>query len=119
MINETERSPSLRWHYANRDKARERMTGRRRNHRDRLAAIKLTYGCLDCGYAEHSEALDFDHRPGEVKLFDISEVAGRKWSLLMAEVDKCDVVCANCHRVRTADRRLCQVPSVMENDNDA
>lgn len=81
-------------------------------HRDRLTAIKLAAGCADCGYNAHAEALDFDHRPGQQKSFTISEVAGRKWETIIAELAKCDVVCANCHRVRTASRR----PSVMETD---
>ena len=61
---------------------------------------------MDCGYNRHPEALDFDHRPGVNKLFNIGEKVG-SYSLdkIWAEIAKCDVVCRNCHAVRTAERR--------------
>jgi hypothetical protein len=70
-----------------------------------IGAIKLERGCMDCGYRAHVEALDFDHRPGEEKLFNIGNDPRRLWAAILAEIEKCDVVCANCHRVRTAERR--------------
>lgn len=70
-------------------------------------AYKLEHGCADCGYSVHPAALEFDHRPGEDKLFNIGEKIGiYKRETLWAEIAKCDVVCANCHAVRTAERRL-------------
>jgi hypothetical protein len=67
-----------------------------------LAAIKLSRGCADCGYRVHAVALDFDHRPGETKLCGVSRAAkdGRREDAI-AEAAKCDVVCANCHRIRS------------------
>lgn len=70
-----------------------------------IAAIKLAAGCADCGYAEHSAALDFDHRPDEEKCFGIGKASTRSWASVEAEMAKCDVVCSNCHRVRTYERR--------------
>lgn len=66
-----------------------------------IAEYKLSHGCADCGYAEHVAALDFDHRPGTTKVRDIKHGNTLGWEALLAEVAKCDVVCANCHRVRT------------------
>lgn len=84
----------------------DRLSAQRAESRTRLAQIKLERGCADCGYQEHAAALDFDHRPGEVKLFDVaSGPARRGWGAIEAEVAKCDVVCANCHRIRTYTRR--------------
>jgi hypothetical protein len=50
--------------------------------------------------------MDFDHRPGEVKLDEVSDmVSGWKaWGLVEAEISKCDLVCSNCHRIRTWKR---------------
>jgi hypothetical protein len=52
--------------------------------------------------------MDFDHREGEEKLFAVS-AGGNKVRLsqsqLLAEIAKCDVVCANCHRERTHRRK--------------
>lgn len=70
--------------------------------------IKLESGCVDCGYDAHVEALEFDHLPGNEKVSDIARLVGlsrTSKSRLLAEIAKCEVVCANCHRVRTARRR--------------
>lgn len=65
--------------------------------------IKAESGCVDCGlHPEYSQVLEFDHRPDEVKLFHISDkMTTGTVEDLMAEIAKCDIVCANCHRVRT------------------
>lgn len=66
--------------------------------------LKLEAGCHDCGYNEYPEALDFDHVRGD-KEFNIG--SGNTYTIerLLAEIEKCEVVCANCHRLRTAERR--------------
>ena len=62
--------------------------------------------CMDCGGVFPAVVMDFDHVPerGE-KLFGLggSDV-GRTMAELRAETAKCDVVCANCHRLRTVAR---------------
>jgi hypothetical protein len=72
--------------------------------RKALDALKLAQGCADCGYRAHAVALDFDHRPGTVKHFNVADVKNYTLPELLHEVAKCDIVCANCHRVRTAQR---------------
>jgi hypothetical protein len=52
--------------------------------------------------------MDLDHRPGSDKLFPVAiAVSGGVYPLqkIVAEIAKCDVVCANCHRERTYRRR--------------
>jgi hypothetical protein len=79
---------------------------RKRAYRyDYLSKLKCQKGCADCGYNLHAVALDFDHREDEEKLFTIACAMLNNWDQILAEVDKCDVVCANCHRVRTQMRR--------------
>lgn len=77
-----------------------------RAKRDRLyfQQIKLERGCADCGYRVNAVALDFDHLPGVVKLYRIACMAGMRRDLIDAEIAKCEVVCANCHRIRTNER---------------
>lgn len=60
--------------------------------------------CLDCGYVGVSYQFDFDHRDPSEKKFKVS---GYHFGLtkLRAEALKCDLVCANCHRVRTHRQR--------------
>lgn len=60
--------------------------------------------CLDCGGWFECYAMDFDHRPGEIKSFHISDNANHRMEILLDEIKKCDVVCANCHRIRTVRR---------------
>ena len=52
--------------------------------------------------------MDFDHIPGRgEKFFTLNRINGtlsRKMASIVAEVQKCEVVCANCHRVRTKQR---------------
>lgn len=78
----------------------------RRSHvKKTLQDIKLKNGCADCGYKDSPYALDFDHLPENDKLFNISEARfSKSLSALLKEVEKCEVVCANCHRIRTAER---------------
>ena len=83
----------------------ERTQVQRTIKREWLSEYRMSAGCMDCGYNEHPAALDFDHRPGEIKLFPIMrDGTSRNWDLIKAEIAKCDVVCANCHRIRTAER---------------
>ncbi len=72
---------------------------------DYIQAIKLERGCTDCGYRAHPSALEFDHLPEFLKEHRIATMAaGSTKAKIDAEIAKCEVVCANCHRVRTAER---------------
>lgn len=60
--------------------------------------------CLDCGGRFPPCAMDFDHV--DKKSFGImGSYARRSMQQILEEIDKCEIVCANCHRVRTASRR--------------
>lgn len=60
--------------------------------------------CSDCGGAFDPVCMDFDHRPGEVKYRNVAHL---RYNLdaVKAEIAKCDLVCANCHRIRTYRQR--------------
>jgi hypothetical protein len=54
--------------------------------------------------------MDFDHRDRTTKTAAVTRMVGRAgFERILAEVDKCDIVCANCHRARTHRRRLDRV----------
>ena len=59
--------------------------------------------CADCGESYPYYVMDFDHKENEIKVINISTAVGRGWPLdrVMMEIEKCDVVCANCHRERS------------------
>ncbi len=71
---------------------------RRRQIKSMLVALRGGR-CLDCGYATSVAALEFHHRDSSTKDFAISSFGG-PWARLLAEAGKCDLVCANCHRMR-------------------
>jgi hypothetical protein len=48
--------------------------------------------------------MDFDHRRNEKKKFLLSQIHNATKKKILAEIAKCDVVCANCHRERTFQR---------------
>ena len=64
----------------------------------------LEHPCVDCGESD-VVVLEFDHVQGEKK-YNISDLARRysSWKTVKAEIDKCEVRCANCHRRITAKR---------------
>lgn len=70
--------------------------------RERINAYKLEQGCVDCGYNAHAVALDLDHTDRSAKKFTIAEVKVASWKRVLAEIEKCVVRCANCHRVKTS-----------------
>jgi hypothetical protein len=74
----------------------------RRKKKTKLVAL---FGgrCVDCGYGAHEAALQFDHIDPAQKKFTISGGAGiaKSWDVLVAEARKCELVCANCHAIRT------------------
>jgi hypothetical protein len=50
--------------------------------------------------------MDFDHRDPAKKASRVTSLVGRAGiQRILAEVEKCDIVCANCHRLRTFERR--------------
>jgi len=93
-----------RWREANPDKMKGYITDHSAARRSALAMLKLEKGCADCGYDKDPAALDFDH-VGE-KSFSIGDNRLISWERLLPEIDKCEVVCANCHRIRTVRRKL-------------
>lgn len=91
-----------------RNKAVARNVKRLRAKRAKIVAEYKGKPCLDCGKLYPSYVMDFDHRPGEKKLGDICRLLqqGWSWERMKTEMDKCDVVCSNCHRERTHQRRI-------------
>lgn len=75
-------------------------------HQAKIDALKDA-PCTDCGVKYRPYVMEWDHRPGEVKVMAISEMRRLRLSLekILAEVAKCDLVCSNCHRERTVARR--------------
>jgi hypothetical protein len=69
-----------------------------------LAAYKMEHGCSDCGFRGHFSALQLDHEGA--KSVEISK-ARTSIARLKAEIEsgQCKVRCANCHSIRTWERK--------------
>ncbi len=92
------------WRAANYERQRALQDSYERKRKQQIAEYKLELGCAHCGYRGHPAALHFDHLPEHEKSFTISQKTKRKWSVLVAEMEKCQVLCANCHAIQTATR---------------
>lgn len=78
--------------------------------------------CADCGGTFDPVCMDFDHRDSASKVARVSDLIHNGEAAIMAEVAKCDVVCSNCHRLRTyrqRDHRALVSASVRQRRADA
>lgn len=89
-------------HYLrNREKYIAQAIAKRKRLREILTEAKAV-PCMDCGVEYPYYVMDFDHRPGTVKIDNPGSMTNRgSERLLREEIAKCDIVCANCHRERT------------------
>jgi hypothetical protein len=92
---------------------KKRYVDQARARKQALALERTTYlldyfeahPCADCRESEPI-VLEFDHLDAKTKSFDIGQALPyRKWQSILEEIEKCEVVCANFHRKRTARRR--------------
>lgn len=77
----------------------------REQNRLRTVEYLLRHPCVDCGNAD-IVVLQFDHMRD--KTADIARLvaSGRTWAAIVREIEKCEVRCSNCHRRKTAQRRI-------------
>jgi hypothetical protein len=74
---------------------------RKREAQWRILDYLRAHPCVDYGESD-PVVLDFDHLRDKVR--NISAMMRQRWQAIVAEIEKCEVVCANCHRRRTAMR---------------
>ena len=74
--------------------------------RDHLRTVKLWCGCANCGYKKCASALTFHHVDPATKLFSLTRCP-QDWTFesVGAEIEKCVVLCANCHAEHHATPR--------------
>jgi hypothetical protein len=81
------------------------------NRRQRAAATtwysKLKEGkpCMDCGGVFHPAAMQWDHPPGVEKVAHVAQLYRGARQRVLDEIAKCELVCANCHAIRTYRRK--------------
>lgn len=92
--------------HAQRIKHQKRALNKKRyqDNKGKTDKIKSETPCTDCGKLFHPCQMQFDHLKD--KKFNVSEIlANYTWETIEKEIAKCEVVCANCHCLRTHRRR--------------
>ena len=69
-----------------------------------LVGLKAGQACTDCNRVFPPAAMQWDHLPGTAKIADVSGLRDRPREAILAEIAKCELVCVNCHTIRTARR---------------
>jgi hypothetical protein len=86
-----------------RDLRNKRRKDRSKKDAEKIYNILVKEACVDCGENDPL-VLEFDHQRD--KDFNISNMIGDyKWSRILSEIEKCEIRCANCHRIKTAKER--------------
>ena len=78
----------------------------REKHRHEIQRLK-DKPCADCGGRFPYYVMDFDHLPGFEKKEGVANMRHRtaSWKAVLEEIAKCELVCSNCHRARTWQRK--------------
>ena len=85
-----------------------------RRIRNKLFAVAYLGGkCSVCGFSASPWAFVFHHRDAGRKEFAIGQASAMKWASLLKELEKCELVCANCHMIHHSNRR-CLDTSLLE-----
>jgi hypothetical protein len=85
---------------------RERRAERKREFVVWYAELKESRPCADCWGRFPAPAMQWDHLPGTEEVANVATLAlGLCKERVLEEIGKCELVCANCHAIRTVSRR--------------
>lgn len=106
LTGEQRREYAKNYYHENKEAYKERQQIRRRAFVKIVAEIKGYTPCTDCGVQYPPYVMQFDHLPGTEKESVLSRPQNfSSITKIFEEMDKCEVVCANCHAIRTWTRR--------------
>lgn len=88
-----------KWYYNNKDKAIGWIRDRRTTLIEYINQYKENHPCILCKES-CTVCLDFHHKDEKLKTIEIARVASLGWSIekIQKEIDKCVILCSNCHR---------------------
>jgi len=98
-----QRAAERKWYRENRQLAFDKKNRKRARLRE-IAREAKARPCADCGLEYPYYVMDFDHVDGDKRMIISQLINFGSIGRLLAEIAKCEVVCANCHRVRTWER---------------
>lgn len=95
---EGQKTAKRRWYEQNTDYVKTKAAERSKEIIKWFQEYKDTLSCQTCGFS-HPAALQFHHRDAKTKEIDVAVAVRNGWSKkrIMVEIEKCDVLCANCH----------------------
>lgn len=104
--SECKKNIQKQWYLSHRKEQFIRCKKYRKTLRDRFLSLITGRKCVDCGN-DNPIVLDFDHVRGK-KVNNVSRMVAKclSWQSILDEIDKCEVRCANCHRIVTHNRRI-------------
>ncbi len=108
---EDQHAASKRHYYANKQDYLDRNKKYRKYIRDYTKKLKESSPCLDCGVKYPYYVMDFDHLEDKEFSINFLSATGRI-AALKKEIQKCEIVCSNCHRIRTHKRAISTRSSV-------
>lgn len=78
----------------------------RQKKRDVVNAYLADHHCIRCGFSD-PRALQFHHRDRRSKVDAVGTMVNKQAAMgdILAEIEKCDVLCANCHSIHHAEER--------------
>ena len=93
-----------KFYIENKHKARKQNSKQYKRNKEFVTRWKKIFGrCIDCGITDY-RVLEFDHIKD--KSNNVSNLmTGRSIKIIKEEIRKCECRCANCHRIKTAERR--------------
>lgn len=108
-----QRAAELRWYYRNRESVQQGKRERWILTKKLLIELK-NRPCADCGNSYPDYVMDYDHLDAKTKFKMVSKLINYSFGKIKEEVAKCELVCANCHRIRTHNREIAPVAQLDE-----
>jgi len=111
MINrEKQREYQAKWYQKHKTEQIARTAARRRiwkkQAHEYIIEYLKTHHCTKCGIT-NPMVLEFHHRDSKTKKMDVGAMLSGGWpfEMIKKEIEKCDVLCANCHRIESAEQQ--------------
>lgn len=97
------------WYYRNKERAKASIKTRKKSIADWYADFKSTLKCNRCPES-HPAVLDFHHLDPNQKDFNLSQAVTNGYSSkrILEEIEKCEILCSNCHRKHHHNERMAQ-----------
>ncbi|AXH49258.1 HNH endonuclease [Streptomyces phage Blueeyedbeauty] len=111
---EKQRAAQRAYYEKNKERVKQVARDRRSHVRKYVQEYKQSRGCIDCGIMYPYWVLEFDHCRGEKIAHVTTMITTHSFDEVKNEIEKCDVVCANCHKDRTYQRLVTSGASVLD-----